>query len=129
MRQLRSVIYADDEPDIREIAALALGLDGSLVVYTCDSGEAALAAALEHGADLLLLDVMMPGLDGPATLARFRERPELAMIPVVFVTAKTLPAELQRFRALGAADVISKPFDPMRLLEQVRMIWERLQRE
>ncbi|MBL0914169.1 MAG: response regulator, partial [Sphingopyxis sp.] len=65
-----------------------------------------------HNEALVLLDAMMPGLDGPATLARFRERAELARIPVVFITAKTLPAELQRFRALGAADVISKPFDP-----------------
>lgn len=127
MRPLQSVLYADDEPDIREIAALALTLDGALDVRTCDSGEAALAAALARAPDLVLLDVMMPGLDGPATLTRFRERTELVAIPVVFITAKTLPSELQRFRELGAADVISKPFDPMRLLEQVRMIWERLQ--
>lgn len=128
MKTLASVLYADDEPDIREIATLALELDGALAVRTCASGEAALAAALESPPDLVLLDVMMPGLDGPATLARFREHPVLASIPIVFITAKTLPAELQRFRALGAADVISKPFDPMRLLEQVRMIWERVQR-
>lgn len=127
MKPLRSVLYVDDEPDIREIATLALELDGTLVVRTCESGEAALAAALDGPPDLVLLDVMMPGLDGPATLARFRERAELVAIPIVFITAKTLPSELQRFRALGAADVISKPFDPMRLLDQVRMIWERLQ--
>lgn len=129
MSPLRSVLYADDEPDIREIAQLALALDGTVEVRTCASGEAALAAALESRPDMVLLDVMMPGLDGPATLTRFRERAELAAIPVVFITAKTLPAELQRFRSLGAADVISKPFDPMRLLDQVRAIWERLQRD
>jgi len=74
----------------------------------------------------VLLDVMMPDLDGPATLARFRAEPTLASVPIVFVTAKTMPSELQRFGALGAAGVISKPFDPMRLLEQVRILWERI---
>ena len=126
MRQLRSVLYVDDEPDIREIVALALGLDGTLAVRTCESGVSAIAAALERLPDLVLLDVMMPDLDGPATLARFRAEPTLASVPVVFVTAKTMPSELQRFGALGAAGVISKPFDPMRLLEQVRIIWERI---
>jgi CheY-like chemotaxis protein len=126
MKPLASVLYVDDEPDIREIAALALGLDGVLDVRTAGSGVEALAAARERAPDLMLLDVMMPDLDGPATLARFRAEPALATIPVVFVTAKTLPSELARFRALGAAEVLSKPFDPMRLLEQVRLVWERL---
>jgi CheY-like chemotaxis protein len=126
VKALSSVLYVDDEPDIREIAALALGLDGTLDVSTAGCGVEALAVARERAPDLVLLDVMMPDLDGPATLARFRAEPALAAIPVVFVTAKTLPSELARFRALGAADVISKPFDPMRLLEQVRLVWERL---
>ncbi len=126
MRQLRSVLYVDDEPDIREIVALALGIDGTLAVRTCHSGAAAIEAALERLPDLVLLDVMMPDLDGPATLARFRAEPSLANVPVVFVTAKTMPGELQRFTSLGAAGVISKPFDPMRLLEQVRILWERI---
>jgi CheY-like chemotaxis protein len=126
VKPLASVLYVDDEPDIREIAALALDLDGTLDVRTAGSGVEALAAARERAPDLVLLDVMMPDLDGPATLAGFHAEPRLATIPVVFVTAKTLPSELARFRALGAADVLSKPFDPMRLLEQVRLVWERL---
>lgn len=126
MSVLRSVLYVDDEPDICEIVALALALDGTLDVRTCGSGGEAIAAALDSPPDLLLLDVMMPELDGPATLARLRAEPALARVPVVFVTAKSLPSELQRFRALGAADVISKPFEPMQLLAQVRAIWERL---
>lgn len=126
MTALRSVLYVDDEPDIREIAALALGLDGELDVRLAASGFDAERLARERAPDLMLLDVMMPELDGPATMASFRADPVLAAIPVVFVTAKTLPSELARFRALGAADVLSKPFDPMRLLEQVRAIWERL---
>jgi CheY-like chemotaxis protein len=125
MKPLSSVLYVDDEPDIREIAELALGLDGTLDVRIAASGEEALAAVRTRRPDLILLDVMMPVMDGPATLARLREDHALAVVPVVFVTAKTLPAELLRFRALGAIDVISKPFDPMRLLEQVRLVWER----
>jgi CheY-like chemotaxis protein len=126
VKPLASVLYVDDEPDIREIAALALGLDGTIEVRTAGSGVEALAVARERAPDLMLLDVMMPDLDGPATLVRFRAEAALAAIPVVFVTAKTLPSELARFRALGAADVISKPFDPMRLADQVRLVWERL---
>ena len=126
MRPLSTVLYVDDEPDIREIASIALGLDDTLDVRTAGSGVEALASARQRPPDLMLLDVMMPDLDGPATLARFRAEPALAAIPVVFVTAKTLPSELARFRALGAADVISKPFDPLRLAEQVRLVWERL---
>ncbi len=126
MKPLTRVLYVDDEPDIREIAALALALDGTLDVRTAGSGPEAVAVAREVAPDLVLLDVMMPGLDGPGTLARFKADPVLAAIPVVFVTAKTLPSELVRFRALGASDVISKPFDPMRLLDQVRAVWERL---
>jgi CheY-like chemotaxis protein len=124
-RPLQSVLYVDDEPDIREIAELALGLDGTLQVRTAASGVQALAVAGASPPDLILLDVMMPDMDGPATLARLRADPQLASVPVVFITAKTLPAELVRFRELGAVDVISKPFDPMRLLEQVRLVWER----
>ncbi len=126
MTPLRSVLYVDDEPDIREIAALALTLDGTLDVRVAGSGAEAEAMSRRRAPDLMLLDVMMPGLDGPGTLERFRADPALAAIPVVFVTAKTLPSELVRFRALGAVDVISKPFDPMRLLDQVRAVWERL---
>jgi two-component system OmpR family response regulator len=126
MIALSSVLYVDDEPDIREIAALALSLDGQLDVRTASSGAEAERLARERAPQLMLLDVMMPELDGPATLARFRADPALAGIPVVFVTAKSLPSELARFRALGAADVLSKPFDPMRLLEQVRAVWERI---
>jgi PAS domain S-box-containing protein len=94
VKPLTSVLYVDDEPDIREIAALALRLDGTLDVRAAASGAEALAVARERAPDLMLLDVMMPDLDGPATLTRFRAEPALAAIPVVFVTAKSLPSEL-----------------------------------
>ena len=122
---LRTLLYVDDEADIRQIVAMALGLDAQLRVHTAGSGEAALTLARQVRPDLVLLDVMMPGLDGPETLARMQQDPLLAHTPVVFMTAKTLPQELTRFRQLGALGVIAKPFDPMQLAQQVQALWER----
>jgi two-component system OmpR family response regulator len=125
-RPLRSILYVDDEPDIREIVELSLGLAADLEVASCGSGEEALALLANSRPDLVLLDVMMPGLDGPGTLARMRADPGLAGIPVVFLTAKALPAEVQRFLALGAAAIIPKPFDALKLADQVKTLWEGL---
>ena len=123
---LRTLLYVDDEPDIRQIAAMALGLAPDLEVHVADSGEQALKIMAPLKPDLVMLDVMMPGLDGPATMKRMRENPALAAIPVVFITAKAMPQEVARFRALGAAGVIPKPFDPMTLGSQVFAMWESL---
>jgi two-component system OmpR family response regulator len=121
---LRTVLYVDDEPDIREIVELALGLVGGLSVATCESGERALQCLPDITPDLVLLDVMMPGTDGPTTLQRMRADPRFANIPVVFVTAKAMPAEVARFRELGAVAVIAKPFDPLQFGQQILTIWE-----
>ena len=123
---LRTVLYVDDEPDIREVVELSLGLVGELKVHTCDSGERALEILPQLRPDLILLDVMMPRLDGPSTLQRLRADANLNRIPVVFMTAKAMPQEVERFKQLGAVAVIAKPFDPMRLGEQVISIWEGL---
>jgi two-component system OmpR family response regulator len=123
---LKTVLYVDDEPDIREVVELSLGLVGHLAVHTCDSGERALEILPQLRPDLILLDVMMPRLDGPSTLQRLRADPDLNRIPVVFMTAKAMPQEVERFKQLGAVAVIAKPFDPMRLGEQVISIWEGL---
>jgi CheY-like chemotaxis protein len=120
---LSSVLYVDDEPDIREVVELSLGLMPGVVVKTCGSGTEALRAMTDWRPDLVLLDVMMPGLDGPATLARMRDDPQLRDIPVVFMTAKALPDEVDRFMSLGAVGVISKPFDPMQLGRRVQQMW------
>jgi two-component system OmpR family response regulator len=123
-RSLHTLLYVDDEPDIRQIVQMALGLLHNVTTHTADSGEQALALARELRPDLLLLDVMMPGLDGPGTLKRLREDLQLKAIPVVFMTAKAMPQEVARFRAMGAAGVIAKPFDPMLLGKQVVALWE-----
>ena len=127
--QLKTALYVDDEPDIREIVEMALGLIDNLAVRTCGSGEQALKVLPEFKPDLVLLDVMMPAMDGPSTLSRMRSNSTLPFIPVIFVTAKAMPQEIAYFRELGAAGVIAKPFDPMLLGEQVLTLWERVKRE
>lgn len=122
--RLRTVLYVDDEPDIREIVQLALGLSNELSVHICESGEQALAAIPGLKPDLVMLDVMMPGMDGPTTMRKMRADPALAEIPVIFMTAKAMPQEITRFHELGALGVIPKPFDPMRLTSQVFALWE-----
>jgi CheY-like chemotaxis protein len=113
-------LSVDDEPDIREIIDLALSLDPLFVVRECSSGREALKDAVDWRPDLILLDVMMPIMDGPATLAELRADRRTAMIPVVFMTARAQTHEQQRFKSLGAAGVIAKPFDPMQLPAIVR---------
>jgi CheY-like chemotaxis protein len=123
---LREILYVDDEPDIREIVHMALGLVPTLSVTTVESGVRALQSMQTHKPDLVLLDVMMPGMDGPMTLLQMRSSPELKSIPVIFMTAKAMPQEVARFRSLGAAAVIAKPFDPMLLAEHLFAVWEAL---
>ncbi len=126
---LKRVLYVDDEPDIREVVSLSLSLVENLEVHTCESGECALELAPQLRPDMVLLDVMMPGMDGPTTLLRLRDMPEFRSTPIVFMTAKAMPQEIARFHELGAASVIPKPFDPMRLGQQVVAIWESIEDE
>jgi two-component system OmpR family response regulator len=114
------VLYVDDEPDIREIARISLDLDQGLVVETAASGAEAIQKAAAWRPDVILLDVMMPDMDGPSTLAALRARDDTCRIPVVFITARAQAHEVERFKALGACAVIPKPFDPMLLAAQVR---------
>jgi CheY-like chemotaxis protein len=124
--ELRTVLYVDDEPDIREVVLMSLSLAGHLEVHSCDGGAQALEVIPQLKPDLVLLDVMMPGMDGPTMLKHMRADPALAQIPVIFMTAKAMPQEVARFRELGAAAVIAKPFDPMQLAKQVLALWEGL---
>jgi two-component system OmpR family response regulator len=114
------VLYVDDEAHIREIATLSLSLDPELEIRSCASGAEALATIDGWRPDLVLLDVMMPGMDGPTTLAKLRENPASVAIPVVFITARTQTRERERFLALGAAGIIAKPFDPMQLAQTAK---------
>ena len=119
---LNRILYVEDDSDIRVVAQMALQTVGRFTVIACASGRDALKAAPQARADLLLLDVMMPGMDGPDTLKALRDIPATAHTPVIFITAKVQAAEVAAYKALGALDVIHKPFDPMELPAQIRRI-------
>ena len=123
MPNLSRILYVEDEPDIQAVARLALEHIGGFTVEVCSSGHEALERATAFAPDLILLDVMMPGMDGPSTLSRLRELPALSAIPVIFMTAKVQPQEVASYRAMGALDVIAKPFDPMTLSDDIRAVW------
>ncbi|WP_426107255.1 response regulator [Massilia sp. TSP1-1-2] len=126
MREIRLVMYVEDDPDIQMVAQMALEVVGGMTLRTCSSGQEALqAAAAGLNPDLILLDVMMPGLDGPATLAALRTIAATAATPVIFMTAKVQAAEVSYYKSIGAIGVIAKPFDPMLLAQQVRTLFEQ----
>ena len=121
---LSRILYVEDQQDIRIVAKMALEAVGGFTVIACASGKEALNSAPAAMADLLLLDIMMPGMDGPTTLKALRELPATAHTPVIFMTAKVQTAEVAQYMGLGALQVIPKPFDPMELSAQIRRIWE-----
>jgi CheY-like chemotaxis protein len=114
------ILHIDDEADLREVIEISLGLDPDFVVQSCESGAEGLVVAAAWNPDVILLDVMMPVMDGPATLLALRKNPETSGIPVIFMTARAQARELDHFRSLGALGVIAKPFDPMALAASVR---------
>lgn len=120
---MQRILYVEDEPDIQAVARLALEQVGGFQVEVCSSGDEALARAAAWGPDLILLDVMLPGMDGPETLRRLREQPDTRDIPVAFMTARVQARELEHYRSLGAIGLLPKPFDPMTLADQLRTLW------
>ena len=120
---LKKILYVEDEPDIQTVATMALQALGGFELECCSSGAEAVAKAPAFEPDVILLDVMMPDMDGPSTLQALRQLPGLALTPVIFMTAKVQAQEVAHYRALGALDVIHKPFDPMSIADQVRQIW------
>ena len=120
---MMEILHVDDEPDIREVAAMSLAIDPAIKVRSVRSGEEALEMlATGWRPDVILLDVMMPDLDGPGTLQRLRNMPGHETTPVIFMTARAQASERVSFIDLGAIGVIIKPFDPMTLASQVRDI-------
>jgi two-component system OmpR family response regulator len=124
-KSLSKILYTEDEADIRSIAEIALEDIGGFTVKYCNSGQEALDQAENFQPDLLLLDVMMPGMDGPTTLANLRKIPSLANIPAIFMTAKIQAKEIAEYKEMGVVHVISKPFDPMILAQQIRDYWDK----
>ncbi len=115
----KRILLVDDEADIREVAAISLQAVGGWEVSTASNGAEATVMALNEQPDAILLDVMMPEVDGPTTFRRLQDDPRTRAIPVILLTAKTQTADLRLFEELGVTGIISKPFDPMLLAEQV----------
>ena len=126
-KSLEKILHVEDEPDIRAIARMALEKIGQLTVESCPSGNHALERISDFAPDLVLLDAMMPDMDGPEVLKQLRARPDTKDIPIVFMTVKVQASEIEAYKALGALDVIAKPFDPMALHQQLKDIWAKIQ--
>ena len=118
-----ALLYVDDDADIRTVVAMALSLDPGIVLQVAGSGDEALTLiAAGYRPDAIVLDVMMPGMDGPALLERLRVLPATATVPAIFMTARGRQADIDFYHARGAAGVIVKPFDPLTLATQVRAL-------
>jgi len=122
----RRILIIDDEDDIREVAGLSLETVAGWEVVLADSGAQGLARAAEHQPDAILLDVMMPGMDGPTTFRELRKNPATAKIPVLLLTVKVQSSDQKRFADLGVEAVLFKPFDPLTLSDQIsiELGWE-----
>ncbi len=119
---IRRILIIDDEDDIREVAALSLEAVAGWEVFTANSGSQGIEAAAAHRPDAILLDVMMPQMDGPTTFKQMQMNPQTAGIPVLLLTAKVQGVDQRRFAALGVAAVLFKPFDPLTLSEQIASV-------
>ena len=123
MASLQRILHVDDDADIQEVTRMTLEAIGGFTVATCASGQLALETVPDFMPDLILLDVMMPLMDGPTTLAKLRAEALTAHVPVIFMTAKVQSHETRQYLDMGAIGVITKPFDPMALCGQIRAIW------
>lgn len=124
LETLQRVMCIEDDADIRTILDFSLAALGGYELALCSGGDEALRRVADFGPQLVLLDVMMPGLDGPRTLERLRALPAMRGVPVVFLTAKAMPDEVESLLAHGATGIIVKPFDPVRLPRDLLIYWE-----
>lgn len=115
----------EDDPDIQIVASLSLEAIGGYTVRVCSGGDEALAQIDAFAPDLVLLDVMMPGMDGPTVLVHLRARATTAHLPVIFMTAKAQDHEVAAYHQMGALAVVPKPFDPMKLPHTLAALWQQ----
>ena len=125
-KPLDRIFYAEDDEDIQRIVRMSLERIGKMTVMVEIDPLKAIAGIREFKPDLVMLDWMMPGMDGPGVLKAMRESPDTAAYPVVFITARATQKDHAELLALGAAGIVSKPFSPKDLPDQLRAIWERL---
>lgn len=122
---LKRIMLVEDDPDIQLIARLSLETGGGYEVRTCGSGAEAVQSARAHAPDLILLDMMMPGMDGIATMEALRALPETAAVPIVFFTANAQRQAQEDLLRRGALGVIVKPIEPQALVAQIRALWQQ----
>lgn len=120
--EIKKVLMVDDDQSIRRICQVCLTSVGKWEVFLAESGYVGLEIARKETPDVILLDVMMPGMDGPTTLLKLREDEQLKHIPVILMTAKVQPQEVEQYTRLGASGVISKPFDPLTLPSEIKKL-------
>jgi two-component system OmpR family response regulator len=125
-KPLERVCYVEDDEDIQRIVRMSLERVGKMTVEIVGDPMVAIDAIVAFKPDLVMLDWMMPGMDGPTLFKRMQDDPQTKDLPVVFMTAKATPTELEELRALGALGAISKPFSPKDLPEQLRALWNTL---
>lgn len=123
---LKKILLAEDEQDIRDIEKMALELIGLFEVETCNNGSMVHEKALAFAPQIILLDVMMPIMDGPQALSKLKSDDRTKDIPVIFVTAKAMESEIKRLMELGATSVVTKPFDPATLSQNIQDIWNHI---
>ena len=126
MSDLKKILYAEDEPDIRTIVEIAVQATSPCEIRFAENGKEVLDIVGEYTPDLILLDVMMPEMDGPTTLKELRKNPQTKNIPVIFITAKAQVHELEVYKSYEILGIISKPFDPMQLYSNICLFWDNI---
>jgi two-component system, OmpR family, response regulator len=125
MKELKKILYAEDEPDVQTVVELTIQTMSNYSIKVCDNGKRLLECVQDYNPDLILLDVMMPEMDGPTTLKNLQENIKTKDIPVVFMTAKAQVHEIETFKESGVLGIITKPFDPINLCSEIEKIWNR----
>lgn len=125
MRELKKILYAEDEPDIQAIVKAIIQAMSNYQIKICNNGQKLLDCVEEYNPDLILLDVMMPKMDGLGTFKHLQKNKKTKNIPVIFMTAKAQVHEVKNFSKTGVIGIITKPFDPMQLCFNIKNIWEK----
>jgi two-component system OmpR family response regulator len=125
MKELKKILYAEDEPDVQTVVELTVQTMSDYEIKICGNGKILLDCVEEYNPDLILLDVMMPEMDGPTTFKILQSDENTKNIPVIFMTAKAQVQEVATFKETGILGVITKPFDPMNLCDEIQEIWSK----
>lgn len=129
MTELNKILYAEDEPDVQTVVEMTIQTMSNYQIKICENGKKLLESIDEYFPDLILLDVMMPEMDGPTTFKYLQENENTKKIPVIFMTAKAQVHEIEKFKEIGVVGIITKPFDPLTLCDEIQEIWNNNKNE